>query len=1050
MKPNLRLSLAIAGCLTAFAHLSPLAAQIDVGDAATLQADINAGDTSFTLTNNINLNNPIFIGTLTSPTITINGGGFTLSSNSSEIFFVQSGNVTLNDMTLSGNAVGGNGAAGQSSGGGALGAGGAIFIGSTGTVTASGVQFANNSATGGSSVAGTVGEGGGGGMNGGNGGVGSPLGGGGGGGNGGNGGNGAEGGGAGGGGGLLATGGTATTSMGNGIGGNGGSLTGTGGAGGTGVANGGAGGTNGGGGGGGAGNSSGTNGGNGGTNGGGGGAGRLGTTAGNGGMYGGGGGIGLGMMARGGNGGFGGGGGAASVIGGTGGFGGGAGGDFYDGASTGTGGMGGGNALHGNAAGGGGAGLGGAVFEQAGGEFIISGSETFTGNQVTGGTGAHNGAAAGSSIFVMTGAGIVIAPGMNNTITVNGTIADDSAASLSAGNGYTPGTASGVGIQYGSTSSVGGTVILNGANTFSGGGTITNATIVEAGNATALGTGPLTNSAGVLTVGNGNHTIDLGGFTQSNLGILTLNATGPSTGATTDLLHVTNTAAGQTSLNGTLVINFSGFTAAAGPARTLAFTVVQTNAGYTGTFATFDSLGLTGATASLAYVGDDVNVLIAIPGSPISTFGLSSNERGILTPINAAISSGQSSPGLTTLSTALGNLPGSSLGSALDQISPAKFHTFASTTAFNNEAFVAQDMDIYLQSLRDDATGGFASGKGKLDSSGFVVNDPNIDPGLQMIHSRMLAWEDPVGTLTDMPGAVLGGIDMKEIKPRSAPAAATDAKPWDVFLRGNVILAQGFSQADVPHFDDNSESVVVGADYHLSQHFLVGVTASYAHTDATLDTFNSSATVDSYSPGIYASYADGGWFANFIGRYSYNTYTEARNIAFLGQTANGGTTGNEGMVDLDGGYDFHSGAWTYGPVAGLQYTHLTVNSYSEADSAADLSIDEDQDDSLRSRLGGSVRYSLNGCGVRFTPHLEATWQHEFMDQSRGLTSSFTQFSGGSFTVRTPNASEDSALVDLGLDAQVNNSITVFGDYVVQAGQDDYFGQSIQAGVRVNF
>ena len=65
-----------------------------------------------------------------------------------------------------------------------------------------------------------------------------------------------------------------------------------------------------------------------------------------------------------------------------------------------------------------------------GGEFIITGNETFGGNTVTAGAGGNSGAAVGSDIFVMTGAGIVIAPGSGNTITVNGTIVDDNAASL--------------------------------------------------------------------------------------------------------------------------------------------------------------------------------------------------------------------------------------------------------------------------------------------------------------------------------------------------------------------------------------------------------------------------------------------------------------------------------------------------------------------------------------------------------------------------------------------------------------------------------------------
>jgi outer membrane autotransporter protein len=156
------------------------------------------------------------------------------------------------------------------------------------------------------------------------------------------------------------------------------------------------------------------------------------------------------------------------------------------------------------------------------------------------------------------------------------------------------------------------------------------------------------------------------------------------------------------------------------------------------------------------------------------------------------------------------------------------------------------------------------------------------------------------------------------------------------------------------------------------------------------------------------------------------------------------------MADVDGGYDFHAGAWTFGPFAGVQYTHLSVNSYREGGSIANLAVDEDQSDSLRSRLGANLRYDFRGCGVIFTPHLTASWQHEFLDPSRGITSQFTTFTSGSFVVRTENPSDDSALVDAGLDAKIDGWITVFGDYLVQAGQSDYFGQAIEAGVKFNF
>jgi uncharacterized protein YhjY with autotransporter beta-barrel domain len=382
---------------------------------------------------------------------------------------------------------------------------------------------------------------------------------------------------------------------------------------------------------------------------------------------------------------------------------------------------------------------------------------------------------------------------------------------------------------------------------------------------------------------------------------------------------------------------------------------------------------------------------------------------------------------------------------ALDQLSSAKVTNFYNTSAVNDSSIDVQDMDSYLAG-KVGQDGNFLAGDGKLDSSGLVVNDPNVDPGLQMIHSRMLAWDQPATAVSDIPGAVLGGIDMKAVK----PVPAVEEKPWSFFVRGSVILAQGFSQQDVPHFDDTTAGVTVGADYRFSPHFLAGLTASYAHTDATLDDFGSTATVDSYSPGVYASYADDGWYSNFVGRYSYNTYTSSRVIQFLGQTADGATTGNEGTASLDGGYNFRNGNWTYGPIAGLQYTHLTVNGYDEQNSDADLAVSQSQTDSLRSRLGGVVHYDGHLGDITLSPHLEATWQHEFLDQGRGLTSQFTAFNGGSFNVSTPNPSDDSALVDLGLDARVDDTITVFGDYLFEAGQDNYFGQSVQAGVRVSF
>lgn len=168
-----------------------------------------------------------------------------------------------------------------------------------------------------------------------------------------------------------------------------------------------------------------------------------------------------GSGGNGGSGGFGAGGGSGGQ-----GGGGGSGGQSLVGGdgSGGAAGFGGGAGSSGLAGGTGGSGYGGAIFVRAGGTLTLTGNAVFEGNEVVAGSSNNGGAAgdaAGSDLFIMKGSNIFIRPGTGNTIVFNGTIADDSAASiatasLAAGNGAS------LRIQGG------GLVQFLGANTYTG------------------------------------------------------------------------------------------------------------------------------------------------------------------------------------------------------------------------------------------------------------------------------------------------------------------------------------------------------------------------------------------------------------------------------------------------------------------------------------------------------------------------------------------------------------------------------------------------------
>jgi hypothetical protein len=425
---------------------------IDLTAGVTLTADLSALDL------------------LSGVSVTIDGGGNVLDGGGQHRgLFVESGTVTITDLTIQhAVAIGGAGGAGGAGGGGGLGAGGGLYVASAGTVALAGVSFLDDGAVGGAGGAGT-------GNPGSSGGGGGGLGGGGGAGHGNS---------AGGGGGIgtTASGGTMSGAGGPGI------IVGA--AGGGGVSDGGGGGASGGGGGsgefrggGGGGiggadaNSSTSNGGGHGGSGGGGGGGGVTSSSNDG-----------GNGASGGFGGGGGGGGAdgglAGGVAGAGGFGGGGGGGgrFRSGGAAG---FGAGAGAPSNGGGGGGLGAGGDVFVQQGASLTIEGG-TLSGGSVAGGAGsgaAGSGSAFASGIFLQGTQTQDFSATAGQTLTIGDQIADQTG---SGGTGSDAGIASLIINNAGS-----GTVDLAAVNTYSGGTTIDAGTLLL-GTGAAAGSGFIT------------------------------------------------------------------------------------------------------------------------------------------------------------------------------------------------------------------------------------------------------------------------------------------------------------------------------------------------------------------------------------------------------------------------------------------------------------------------------------------------------------------------------------------------------------------------------
>ena len=495
---------------------------------------------------------------------------------------------------------------------------------------------------------------------------------------------------------------------------------------------------------------------------------------------------------------------------------------------------------------------------------------------------------------------------------------------------------------------------------------------------------------------------------------------------------------GKLVINGTTVINNGGIHGATVITQQAIFTVAglyPISIGYYDGHASQGVLTADFAGAQFVFPNN---------GAPLQPIVLDPNAQTTQNYLTTVLGQVPPDPTLGQAVTALGNLAlngatGPEYSAAVKELSPLKYAALEeqATGAID---FLTNDLDDYLAHRRTDA-GDFRPGNG-VDLGGLHVASGGYDPALQNIASHLLAYNGNRDgrTLSDSPKSLL--------TPTEEPA-----QPWNFFTRGIVVLSQHLSSPNVPHADTVNGTLQFGADYQITPHFLAGAYFCYAHSDGSLDNEGSNASADSYIPGIFGSYAEDGWYANALAAGGVSEFDAERAIVLPGfsATAKSKPQGEEEYVYLSGGHDFHSGNWTFGPMAGLQYVHSELDSFSESNAGGlDLTVNSHADNSLRSRLGGRVYYAAQAGGIVWRPFLDAAWQHEFFESNNSLTSQFTGAGVGTFTVATESNSRDSALISAGTDIDIDADTTVFTAYRVEAGASNFFAQSVEAGVKINF
>jgi outer membrane autotransporter protein len=538
--------------------------------------------------------------------------------------------------------------------------------------------------------------------------------------------------------------------------------------------------------------------------------------------------------------------------------------------------------------------------------------------------------------------------------------------------------------------------ILSGTNTYTG-GTVLNAGTLTVNGAQALGLGNVVVNGGTLRADPQRINVKAN-YTQNAGGTLQLQVAGDTPGQY-DTLNVGGSAA----LAGTLqLISQNGFQLKIADKLTL---VIAGN-GVSGKFTNFlDPFSSPLLTLNLVYGQNTVVLEVA---SDFAAFAQSPNQLVVAKQLDRVASDPRESNLILFLeSEPLAKVPGD-----LEKISPDSL-TALYEISFSAANIQASNLEERFAEIRNGSTG--------FSSSLNVTNTPQ---------------------------AIVEGKDGKAImEPGKGVMTPSAENRWGVWISGSGDYVNVSSDGNAHGYDFTTGGVTLGLDYRLTPNLAVGVALGYAHTWTNL-TGNGDVDANSGRAGLYATYYQSGFYLNGYAGGGYNSYDTRR--AALDGTASGSTDGGEFDGYIGGGYEFHCGGFTFGPIASLQYTYVDISGNTESGSLAPLQINSKSTDSLHTNLGVSASYTAKIGKIEVTPSLRATWQHEYLYSALPITAQFASGAGNAFTVVGPAEGHDSALINAGINVQWTPRIGTYFGYNGQVGRSRYDSQGGVCSVHFDF
>ena len=263
-------------------------------------------------------------------------------------------------------------------------------------------------------------------------------------------------------------------------------------------------------------------------------------------------------------------------------------------------------------------------------------------------------------------------------------------------------------------------------------------------------------------------------------------------------------------------------------------------------------------------------------------------------------------------------------------------------------------------------------------------------------------------------------------------------------------------------YNYGSFSVLAGADYRISDKFVLGGAFSYSDTHSDYE--QSLGNVKARTTGVaaYATYYVDTWYVDGFIAYGSVDYDSTRNILIpsnnptakaINTSATASPNGEQWSASIGVGRSFEMAPITVTPTARLGYIHVKNKAFTENEpnNGLGLSVDSRTIESLQSALGGKLSTVVNSSVGVFVPYVTANWLHEFKNDNPSIVSKYVADPLNTiFAIPTATPTRDYAILAIGSSATLPNNLSGFAQFSGAVGLKNESNYGIVLGVRKQF